>query len=237
MNLTEYFALCGAMSPIGQLVLAGDLSIALAYFAIPIGLLVVMRKRLDDIPYPWMFALFAAFIVTCGLTHLVHALQMPYTTFEHTRLEAVVKTVCAVLSVGTAAALIAIMPRALRMASPRERRLELERQVAERTRENVELLREINHRLGNQLQVMGAVVRIELRRTSAPGERSLLKRIGAVVEDLSLSYHAAEGRYSGVPPEAAHEAENKPAAFSLELTGDVRPAEGAAPDREKTVQA
>lgn len=186
------------MSPLGKLVLASDLSIATAYFAIPVGLLIVAGKRVKDIPYPWMFAFFAAFIVACGLTHLVHALQMPYTTFEHTALEATVKTVCALLSVATAAALIAIMPRALRLVSPRERALVLEREVALRTAQNVQLLREINHRLGNQLQIMGSLVRLEKRKSNTPEERAVVERIGAVVDELARSYHADEGRYSGV---------------------------------------
>ncbi len=201
MDPFNYFALCGAMSPLGKLVLGGDLSIALAYFAIPVGLIVVLRKRLRDIPYPWMLALFASFIVTCGLTHLVHALQMPYTTFEHTVLEATVKTICAVLSVITAVALIAIVPRALRLVSPRERALQLELEVAARTKENVQLLREINHRLGNQLQIMGSLVRLERRKSVTPEERAVVERIGVVVNDLARSYHEAEGRYSGIAPE------------------------------------
>ncbi len=209
MNFSEYFALCGAMSPLGKLVLAGDLSIAAAYFAIPVGLLVVAGKRVKDIPYPWMFAFFAAFIVACGLTHLVHALQMPYTTFEHTVLEATVKTVCAVLSVVTAAALIIIMPKALRLVSPRERALELEREVAARTQENVELLREINHRLGNQLQIMGSLVRLEQRKAETDGERRVLNRIEAVVNDLARGYHEAEGRYSGRGPDAADDEKSR----------------------------
>ena len=201
MDPFNYFALCGAMSPLGKLVLAGDLGIALSYFAIPVSLLVVQRKRLRDIPYPWMLALFAAFIVACGLTHLIHALQMPYTTFEHTVLEATVKTICAALSIITAIAMFIVVLRALRMVSPRERALELEKEVAARTAENMLLLREINHRLGNQLQIMGSLVRIERRKAVSPEERAVVERIGVVVDDLARGYHEAEGRYSGVGPE------------------------------------
>lgn len=197
MSLPEFWALCGAMSPLGKVVLFSDLGIALAYFAIPIGLLVVWRKRLEDIPYPWMFGLFAAFIVTCGLTHLVHAIQMPYTTFEHTLVEAMVKAVCAALSIGTAAALIAIMPTVLRLVSPRERARQLELEVAARTRENTDLLREINHRLGNQLQVMTSLVRVERRRAKEPGQREVLDRVQGVLNDLVRTYHAEETRFRG----------------------------------------
>jgi hypothetical protein len=198
--LESYIALCGAMSPLGKVVLASDLGIAIAYFAIPIGLLIVWRRRLADLPYPWMFGLFAAFIVTCGLTHLVHAVQMPWTTFEHTISEAVVKVICAVLSVGTAAALIAVMPQALRLVSPRARQEELERQVRDRTAENVALVREINHRLGNQLQVMTSAIRLERRRAVEPGEREALGRLAHVVDELVRSYRHDEDRYRGQSP-------------------------------------
>lgn len=195
MNVSDYFALCGAMSPLGKLTLASDLAIALAYFAIPVGLMVVWRKRLEDLPYPWMFGLFAAFIVACGLTHLVHAIQMPWTTFEHTAPEAATKAVCALLSVGTAIALIAIMPKALKLISPRERGLELEREVANRTRENQELVREVHHRLGNQLQVMNSALRLERRRLVEPEQREVVARIQTVLDGLVAAYHAEENRF------------------------------------------
>lgn len=193
--LSSYFALCGAMSPLGRITLLSDLGIALAYFAIPIGLLIVRRRRLADLPFPWIFVMFAAFIVVCGLTHLVHALQMPFTTFEHTLAEAVVKAVCAVLSIGTAIALIAIMPTVLRLVSPRERGAELERLVNERTEENSELVREINHRLGNQLQVMTSAIRIEKRRAKEPSKKESLGRLSVVLDALVKDYHDEEGRY------------------------------------------
>ena len=211
MNIPEYVALCGAMSPLGKLVLFSDLTIAIAYFAIPIALVIVWSRRKDDLPYPWMFALFAAFIVGCGLTHLVHAIQMPYTTFEHTIAEASVKAACAVLSLGTAAALIAIMPTVLRLVSPRERARVLELEVAERTRENTMLLREVNHRLGNQLQVMSSVVRVEQRRARHPEQREVLNRIQEVVSELVSNYHAEQARMRGgeVTPTSAPRGETE----------------------------
>lgn len=186
--LSEYTRLCGQMSPIGKLVLAGDLGTALAYLMIPLGLVVVWRKKLDDLPYPWMLGLFAAFIVACGLTHVIHALQMPFTTFAHTELEAAIKTITALLSIGTALAVIAVMPNVLQLVSPKVRHDELMREVDARTRENVELAREINHQLGNQLQIITSALRIERRNATTATEHSILERIGSVVADLSERY-------------------------------------------------
>lgn len=42
--------------------------ITLAYFMIPTALaLFVWRRR--ELPFPWMFLMFASFIAACGLTH------------------------------------------------------------------------------------------------------------------------------------------------------------------------
>jgi two-component system, sensor histidine kinase and response regulator len=45
-----------------------DSLIALSYFAIPVILLRLVRKR-RDLPFSWMFVLFGTFIVACGGTH------------------------------------------------------------------------------------------------------------------------------------------------------------------------
>jgi len=47
-----------------------DAIITLAYYSIPLGLVYFVRKR-ADLPFHWMFVLFAVFIVACGSTHLM----------------------------------------------------------------------------------------------------------------------------------------------------------------------
>jgi hypothetical protein len=42
----------------------------LAYVAIPI-ILVSFARRRRDLPFPWMFGLFGAFIIGCGFTHFM----------------------------------------------------------------------------------------------------------------------------------------------------------------------
>ena len=200
MIISDFISLCGSMSPIGKLVLACDLGIAAAYLAIPIGLLVVWRYRIEDLPYPWMFALFSAFIVACGITHLVHALEMPFTTFEHTTAEATSVVVCALLSSGTASALIAVMPQALRMISPKQRQLALEAEIDRRLHENRELIREINHQLGNQLQIMSSAVRMELRSAESEEALESLGQLETVLNGLVQNYRQSAMRYGHSAP-------------------------------------
>ncbi len=50
--------------------IVSNLTIALAYFAIPAMLLVLYRSKRHDLPRPEILILFIAFIVLCGFTHL-----------------------------------------------------------------------------------------------------------------------------------------------------------------------
>ena len=70
--------------------------IAVAYFYIPIALSSFMRRR-KDLAFPWMFILFSAFIVTCGMTHLMEI----YTVYVPAYwASGIIKALTAVVSVG-----------------------------------------------------------------------------------------------------------------------------------------
>jgi len=91
-----------------------DAAIALAYFSIPLALLSVVRQR-KDLDYPWLLLLFASFIVSCGITHLVAIM----TTWNGAyRLEGLVKLITAVVSLVTAIALWPLVPKLVSLPSP-----------------------------------------------------------------------------------------------------------------------
>ena len=132
-----------------------DLLIALAYYVIPFALLYIARRR-TDLVYPWMFWLFATFILACGTTHLMSVWVIWHPVY---RLDGAVKLITAIASVPTAILLIRLAPLVVAIPSPEQlhvanrklqheiedrkaaeeqiRRLntELERRVEERTRE------------------------------------------------------------------------------------------------------
>jgi PAS domain S-box-containing protein len=91
-----------------------DVLIGLAYFSIPVALLwfVVRRK---DLAFPWMFGLFAAFILACGTTHLMGVWTLWNPDYV---LEGAVKTATAAVSVLTAAMLWPILGQAMALPSP-----------------------------------------------------------------------------------------------------------------------
>lgn len=93
-----------------------DLAIALAYFSIPLALALFLRRR-RDLRFRWILALFAAFIISCGLTHLVDV----YTTWTGAyRLEGLLKAITALLSLLTAAMMWPVIPRLLEIPSMTE---------------------------------------------------------------------------------------------------------------------
>jgi PAS domain S-box-containing protein len=98
----------------------------LAYVAIPIVLIYFTRRR-RDLPFPWMFWMFGAFIIGCGTTHLMEVITSATPVY---RLSGVVKLLTAGVSVATAVALVPLVPKALLLRSPRE----LEKQFKERER-------------------------------------------------------------------------------------------------------
>lgn len=84
----------------------GNLLIALAYFAIPFIILKFIRQR-SDIDFRYLHWLFAGFIVTCGITHLLHVVELWYPVYYF---EAVMDVVTAIVSVIAAVVLWKILP-------------------------------------------------------------------------------------------------------------------------------
>ena len=114
---------------------ASDSIIALAYFSIPITLVYFISKR-QDLPFDWIFALFGAFIVACGITHIFELWTLWHPTYW---LSGTMKAITALISLATAILLVDLMPQALALPSPAQlasanRLLEaeiVERQLAE----------------------------------------------------------------------------------------------------------
>lgn len=105
--------------------------ITASYYFIPVALVYFVRKR-RDLPFHWMFLLFGIFIFACGTTHLMEIWTVWNGTY---RLAGVIKAITAVASVGTALALVPLIPQALALPSPAQLRAanaKLEEEVMER---------------------------------------------------------------------------------------------------------
>ncbi|WP_277480214.1 sensor histidine kinase [Catalinimonas alkaloidigena] len=87
--------------------------IALAYFAIPISLVQIVRRR-NDFRYTWMLVLFAIFILGCGATHVMDVINI-WTPFYYT--DVIIRMITALASIGTAIIFILITPKLILIPS------------------------------------------------------------------------------------------------------------------------
>jgi signal transduction histidine kinase len=105
----------------GWLYIISDLAIWAAYFAIPFFLFRFVTKK-KDIPLPFVFWLFVAFIFLCGLTHLADAAMFYWPAY---RLNGLIRFITALSSWGTVIALFKIFPHALKLKTSGEFEVEL----------------------------------------------------------------------------------------------------------------
>jgi two-component sensor histidine kinase/PAS domain-containing protein len=127
-----------------------DAFIALAYYAILMALVYVVRQR-RDMAFPWMFLLFGAFLFTGGTTHLFSIWTLWQPVYW---LEGLIKTGTAGVSVATAVLLVPLIPKALALPSPAQvaaANHALQAEIAERERAD-EALRALANTLEQRVE-------------------------------------------------------------------------------------
>lgn len=90
---------------------SGDLLIALAYFTIPFLMLLIRRRVSAMLSYSRLWALFAAFIVLCGMTHLATVLTYWWPLYWT---DAWIKVATAIVSLLTGWELLRSTPKILK---------------------------------------------------------------------------------------------------------------------------
>ena len=93
-----------------------DALIVLAYYSIPISLAYFVWHR-KDLQFNWIFKLFGAFILACGSTHLLGIITLWHPIYW---IDASMKALTALVSVITAIALVFLIPKALKLPSPKQ---------------------------------------------------------------------------------------------------------------------
>lgn len=115
---------CGEWSEFhGWLYIGSDVAIWLAYFMIPLVLFYFLIKKRESLPFKGIFTLFIAFILACGLTHLIDAAIFWWPAYK---LSAVIRFFTAVVSLSTVFGLMKIIPSVIQLKSPDELLKEIE---------------------------------------------------------------------------------------------------------------
>lgn len=91
-----------------------DSLVSLAYFSLPIFLIVLLKRR-SDIQFNWMIMMFAIFILMCGVTHVFNIWTLWTPDYA---VQGVVKAFTALASIATAIAAWPLLPKLLAIPSP-----------------------------------------------------------------------------------------------------------------------
>lgn len=102
--------------------LVSDAVIALSYFSIPITLIYILRKR-ADVPFNRIFLLFAAFIIFCGIGHLIDIWTLWHPDYW---ISGYIRAITAVVSFITAIALTNLIPQILALPTPQKLQKEIQ---------------------------------------------------------------------------------------------------------------
>ncbi|MBI3824254.1 MAG: sensor histidine kinase [Planctomycetes bacterium] len=133
--------------------------------------------------------MFGAFIVGCGFTHFMEVLTF-YTPIY--RFSAVVKVATALISLATVAGLIPLIPKALALRSPEalereiQQRIEAEERAVASLREKEVMLKEIHHRVKNNLAVVSSLFYLQSAHTKDEATIRLLKDSQDRVRSMAL---------------------------------------------------
>ena len=121
---------CGHWTSVhGWFHILSDIAIAGAYSMIPLALATYWWFKRAELAFPRLFWLFAAFIFSCGATHLVDAIIFYAPVY---RFSALMKVITAVVSWGAVVALFRVAPKAFELPGLRRVNNQLQDQLAKR---------------------------------------------------------------------------------------------------------
>ncbi|MGK7899872.1 MAG: PP2C family protein-serine/threonine phosphatase [Hormoscilla sp.] len=187
-------------SPLVWLHALSDLLIAIAYFSIPAMLIYFIYRR-RNVPFLGVFALFGAFIILCGLGHLLEIWTLWHPAYW---LSGVEQAITAFVSCYTAGQMVTLLPQFLSLRTPEELEAlnqelqtlnaSLEHQVAKRTEE----LEALNHKLQifnasleHQVAERTAKLQIANQKISALNQRLKTENMRMTAElDIARQLHA-----------------------------------------------
>lgn len=167
-----------------------DALIGVAYFSISITLGYLIYRTHRDIPLHWMFLAFGLFIVACGGTHFMEVVTIWIPVYV---VSAAVKVFTALASITTAAILPFTVPRIRNLVQ----QAKISEQVTAHLRASEErkeaLLREVHHRVKNNLAVICSLFYLQSTHTTEEGTVEIFRDMENRVHTMALVHESLYG--------------------------------------------
>ena len=191
--------------PLVSLHVVSGLMVGAAFISIPVLLLWFVKKR-RDVPFQGVLLWFSAFLVACGAASFLDVWNLWHDAYW---LEGAVKGVAAITSAGAAGYLVLLIPKALKLPSPRQMEVanarlaqeiagrervmkqlqtlneELESRVRSRTQELEAALREMQKEISERRRVEQERQQANERLTALLGETEEKSRQSAHIKQMS----------------------------------------------------
>jgi signal transduction histidine kinase/PAS domain-containing protein len=188
-------------TPLVGLHVVSDGLIAVAYFSIPILLIYFVAQR-RDVPFLNVFYLFGAFIVLCGVGHLLEIWTLWHPAYW---LSGVEQALTAVVSCYTAVSMVTLLPQFLSLKTPQQ--LEMVNSILQA---EVERRQEIEEELRRANQCLEA--RVQARTAELEASQAQLQEAQRIAHIGSIDYDPHSGEI--------HASEEIRRIYRLDATGD-----------------
>ncbi|HEY1172932.1 MAG TPA: response regulator [Verrucomicrobiae bacterium] len=133
-----------------------DAAIFGAYAAIPLSIAYYVRQKKSEITHPKLYWLFAAFILSCGLTHLIETIIF-WKPIYH--ISGLMKVVTAVASWATVLFLMRHLPEAMALPGMAKMNAELQQEIEQRKTAESEV-RRLNQALQERIQELETLLKV-----------------------------------------------------------------------------
>jgi two-component sensor histidine kinase len=166
---------------LGGVLQVTNLLIGAAYLSIPTVIVAYLRRR-PEVESKWVFWCFALFILGCGATHFAHVLLLQDPAFWYVP-TIMAHVFTAGISVATAIALWPLLPKLAAIPTPSEYEavvVQLKEHRKNLFRDKDMLLRELNHRVRNNLQIVEGSLRLQAQQADRGCEDALNIALGRV---------------------------------------------------------